>query len=416
MERRPCLTLIVAALLTAARRGVGRRRVRGLVDRRPGAAGPLRRVRHDDRRRLVGDHVLQRRRRGGRGGAWRSRRLRRAANGAQAGLVLFCAGVDRLRGRVEPPGADRVPLRPGRGRARCCSPRSLLGAAGSAAARLGRRWPCSARRSGRCSAACSRSSSTGGRSSSCRRRSRRSRCSRPRGSVPVAEEAPRRRRARGALAADVALGLVFAALVGALFLAVLLVITVWGLEPIVGALVVSALPAATLAGAAARARAHAGCRRSAAARSCSPRDSSLARAAAASLERARRRLARVLRRRDRARGAGADPRLARRRRRDRAQRGDHRRRASRRARAGPGARRAAADRLARPRRASARCSAGRRRSSTRTCRSGRRCRSLCALRDALENAQKGEVPDLSQAVRRRGRASTTTTCARRATT
>jgi MFS family permease len=55
------------------------------------------------------------------------------------------------------------------------------------------------------------------------------------------------RRGRGALAADVALGLVFAALVGALFLAVLLVITVWGLEPVVGALVVSALPAATLA-------------------------------------------------------------------------------------------------------------------------------------------------------------------------
>jgi Major Facilitator Superfamily len=56
-----------------------------------------------------------------------------------------------------------------------------------------------------------------------------------------------RRRGRGALAADVALGLVFAALVGALFLAVLLVITVWGLDPIVGAVVVSALPAATLA-------------------------------------------------------------------------------------------------------------------------------------------------------------------------
>ena len=55
------------------------------------------------------------------------------------------------------------------------------------------------------------------------------------------------RRGRGALAADAALALVFAALVGALFLAVLLVITVWGLEPIAGALVVSALPAATLA-------------------------------------------------------------------------------------------------------------------------------------------------------------------------
>ncbi|HEU0304583.1 MAG TPA: MFS transporter [Gaiellaceae bacterium] len=50
-----------------------------------------------------------------------------------------------------------------------------------------------------------------------------------------------------AIAADVALGLVFGALVGALFLSVLLVITVWSLDPIVGALVVSALPAATLA-------------------------------------------------------------------------------------------------------------------------------------------------------------------------
>jgi MFS family permease len=56
-----------------------------------------------------------------------------------------------------------------------------------------------------------------------------------------------RRRGHGALAADTALGFVFAALVGALFLAVLLVITVWGLEPIVGAVVVSALPAATIA-------------------------------------------------------------------------------------------------------------------------------------------------------------------------
>jgi MFS family permease len=57
----------------------------------------------------------------------------------------------------------------------------------------------------------------------------------------------RRLRPRGALAADAALALVFAALVGALFLAVLLVITVWGLDPIMGALVVSALPAATIA-------------------------------------------------------------------------------------------------------------------------------------------------------------------------
>jgi MFS family permease len=50
-----------------------------------------------------------------------------------------------------------------------------------------------------------------------------------------------------AIAADTGLALVFGALVGALFLAVLLVITGWSLDPIVGALVVSALPAATLA-------------------------------------------------------------------------------------------------------------------------------------------------------------------------
>ena len=65
------------------------------------------------------------------------------------------------------------------------------------------------------------------------------------GAVALEDEAPRRRK-RGAFAADAALGLVFAALVGALFLAVLLVITVWGLEPITGALVVSTLPAGTL--------------------------------------------------------------------------------------------------------------------------------------------------------------------------
>jgi MFS family permease len=65
------------------------------------------------------------------------------------------------------------------------------------------------------------------------------------GVAALPDEAPRRR-GRGALAADAALGLIFAALVGALFLAVLLVITVWGLEPVTGALVVSTLPAATL--------------------------------------------------------------------------------------------------------------------------------------------------------------------------
>ena len=48
-------------------------------------------------------------------------------------------------------------------------------------------------------------------------------------------------------AANFALGLLFGALVGALFLAVLLVINGWGLSPIAGAAVVSALPLAALA-------------------------------------------------------------------------------------------------------------------------------------------------------------------------
>jgi predicted MFS family arabinose efflux permease len=50
-----------------------------------------------------------------------------------------------------------------------------------------------------------------------------------------------------ALAADTGLGLVYGALVGALFLSVLLVITVWSTPPALGALVVSALPAAVVA-------------------------------------------------------------------------------------------------------------------------------------------------------------------------
>jgi len=47
--------------------------------------------------------------------------------------------------------------------------------------------------------------------------------------------------------ANVCLGLLFGALVGVLFLAVLLVITVWGYSPIAGAGIVSVLPVATLA-------------------------------------------------------------------------------------------------------------------------------------------------------------------------
>jgi hypothetical protein len=52
---------------------------------------------------------------------------------------------------------------------------------------------------------------------------------------------------RGGIAANLALALVFGALVGALFLAVLLLVTVWGLAPAEGALVVTALPLAALA-------------------------------------------------------------------------------------------------------------------------------------------------------------------------
>lgn len=47
-------------------------------------------------------------------------------------------------------------------------------------------------------------------------------------------------------AANIALGLLFGALVGALFLGVLLLVAVWGLSPIVGAAVVSALPLGTV--------------------------------------------------------------------------------------------------------------------------------------------------------------------------
>lgn len=65
-----------------------------------------------------------------------------------------------------------------------------------------------------------------------------------RGAEELPLERPSPRRGHGA--ANAGLALLFAGLVGALFLAVLLVITVWQREPIVGALVVSALPAAAL--------------------------------------------------------------------------------------------------------------------------------------------------------------------------
>ena len=62
----------------------------------------------------------------------------------------------------------------------------------------------------------------------------------------TAEEGFTPRSARS-LPANICLGLVFGALVGVLFLSVLLVINVWGHSPISGAAIVSVLPAATLA-------------------------------------------------------------------------------------------------------------------------------------------------------------------------
>lgn len=63
---------------------------------------------------------------------------------------------------------------------------------------------------------------------------------------PIAGEGYRPRLAR-TLPANVCLGLIFGALVGVLFLSVLLVIEVFGHSPIAGAAIVSVLPAATLA-------------------------------------------------------------------------------------------------------------------------------------------------------------------------
>jgi len=63
---------------------------------------------------------------------------------------------------------------------------------------------------------------------------------------PVVEEGWRPSLAH-TLPANICLGLVFGALVGALFLAVLLVISVWGFSPLGGAAIVSVIPAAALA-------------------------------------------------------------------------------------------------------------------------------------------------------------------------
>ena len=67
--------------------------------------------------------------------------------------------------------------------------------------------------------------------------------SRARGLPPEPERPP----ARPALSANTALGLVFGALVGALFLAVLMLVALWQLSPLAAAGVVSVLPVATVA-------------------------------------------------------------------------------------------------------------------------------------------------------------------------
>jgi hypothetical protein len=62
------------------------------------SARPLRRVQHVARRRLVGDHVVQPRRRGRRRWSPSSSRRLDPRRGAQVGLALFTARVDRLCG------------------------------------------------------------------------------------------------------------------------------------------------------------------------------------------------------------------------------------------------------------------------------------------------------------------------------
>jgi MFS family permease len=64
---------------------------------------------------------------------------------------------------------------------------------------------------------------------------------------PIPEPAVRPPQPRGLALANVGLVFVFAALVGALFLAVLLIVTVWDFGPLAGAGAVSALPVAALA-------------------------------------------------------------------------------------------------------------------------------------------------------------------------
>jgi MFS family permease len=176
-----------------------------------------------------------------------------------AGLLLFLAATIACASAQALWFLIAAPVRAGRGRglllagALSLSRVDVWTLAGTFGARSARR-----------SAASSRSCSTGARSSSRRRRSRRA------GSSPRARRRTSRRarraggRAARTVPANVCLGLVFGALVGALFLGVLLVIIVWQYTPIEGALIVSVLPLARVRGA--RAAAQAGARRGAARR------------------------------------------------------------------------------------------------------------------------------------------------------
>ena len=134
-----------------------------------------------------------------------------STSGSLAGSdwLLFTAASIGCAASWSLAGADRLPLPPGRRAPRCSSPASLPllgGLLGSRDARVGSLDDCrtsSVRRSGRCSAACSRSSSTGARSSPSRRRWPRSRARTRRATRRAARGGGGRAAARGALAADV---------------------------------------------------------------------------------------------------------------------------------------------------------------------------------------------------------------------
>ena len=162
-----------------------------------------------------------------------------------AGIVVFtAASLVAGCGRLAAGPARRARAR--RGRSDPAARRLPPGAhrdhrrRGAGPALVGGRRPRSAPPSARPSAACSPSSSTGGRSSSSRRRSWPSPCwsspsPRPaRSATRGGCTAGRGPRARDVVSANVGFALVFAALVGALFLGVLLAIEVWRYSPIQG--------------------------------------------------------------------------------------------------------------------------------------------------------------------------------------